>query len=170
MDTSITQSTAAKSMSQQLIPCFGLGVATGFLLWVMFSGTGELQQVAVGLQRYLYFLLPVGLATAAVVCALLWFAGAWSFAASLSYVSCVFYFGFLKVLGWWFVPWVLIVVAVILSFRSRKLVIETRSPLLLLHLMGSMGGLYMTFNLGKFLQPWGFFMETVQSLWLLAVG
>jgi len=170
VDTSVTQKAVTKNMSLQLIPCFGLGSAAGFLLWIIFSGTGELQQVQVGLQRYLFFLLPVGLAAASVVCALLWLAGAWSFAVSLSYVSCVFYFSFLKVLGWDFIPWVLMAVAVIVVFRNRKLVIEAQSSLLLLHAMGSLAGLYMAFNLGKFLQPWEFFMETVQSLWLLVIG
>ena len=170
MDTAITPNSDSKRISRLLVVWLSLGLATGFLLWITLSGLGELEQVAVGLRRYLFFLLPVGLAAAGVICTLLWFTDYWVFVIRLSVVSCVFYLGFLKVLGWAFIPWVLIAVAAIGLFRIRKLAIETRSSLLLLHSMGSLSGLYMAFNLDKFLQPMELFMETVQSLWLLVVG
>jgi len=170
VDTAITPNSDSKRISRLLVVWLSLGLATGFLLWITLSGLGELEQVAVGLRRYLFFLLPVGLAAAGVICTLLWFTDYWVFVIRLSAVSCVFYLGFLKVLGWAFIPWVLIAVAAIGLFRIRKLAIETRSSLLLLHSMGSLSGLYMTFNLNKFLQPMELFMETVQSLWLLVVG
>ena len=170
MDALTTANSDSKRMSRLLVVWLSLGLATGFLLWITLSGLGELEQVAVGLRRYLFFLLPVGLAAAGVICTLLWFTDYWVFVIRLSAVSCVFYLGFLKVLGWAFIPWVLIAVAAIGLFRIRKLAIETRSSLLLLHSMGSLSGLYMTFNLNKFLQPMELFMETVQSLWLLVVG
>jgi len=170
MDALTTANSDSKRMSRLLVVWLSLGLATGFLLWITLSGLGELEQVAVGLRRYLFFLLPVGMAAAGVICTLLWFTDYWVFVIRLSAVSCVFYLGFLKVLGWVFIPWVLIAVAAIGLFRIRKLAIETRSSLLLLHSMGSLSGLYMTFNLNKFLQPMELFMETVQSLWLLVVG
>ncbi len=105
MNTSIMPNSDSKKMSRLLVVWLSLGLATGFLFWITLSGSGELQQVAVGLRRYLFFLLPVGLAAAGVICTLLWFTEYWVFVVRLSAVSCVFYLGFLKVLGWVFIPW-----------------------------------------------------------------
>ncbi|HJP39374.1 MAG TPA: hypothetical protein QF499_09640 [Gammaproteobacteria bacterium] len=152
-----------------VVPWLCCGASIGFLLWVIFSGTGELHSVPVGFRRYMFF-FPVGLAVSGVAGVLLWFAGAWAVTGRLSYLSCVFYFGFLKVLGWTFVPWILLIVASIEFVRTREIQVETRLSLLLLHVMGSLAGLYMAFNMGRFLQPWGSFQEVVRSLWLLVSG
>jgi hypothetical protein len=149
-----------------VIPWLCCGASIGFLLWIIFSSSGELHPAPVGFRRYMFF-FPVGLAVSGVAGALLWFFGAWSVAGRLSYLSCIFYFGFLKVLGWPFVPWILLIVASIEFMRTREVQVVTRWFLLLLHVMGSLAGLYMTFNLGRFLQPWGSFQEVVRSLWLL---
>jgi hypothetical protein len=156
-------------LSWVLIPWLCCGASVGFLLWILLNGPAELQQVSVGLRSYL-LLLPTGLAAAGVVCAVLWFAGIWGIAARLSYSSCIFYFGFAKVLGWAFVPWVLVVAAVIGFSYTKKRSIEIRWSLLLLHAMGTLTGLYMAFHLNGFLRPWGLFMETTRSLWLLLIN
>jgi len=168
MDASIAPGDDWGRVSRLLVPWLCLGASSGFLAWVIFSGPGEMQQVLVGLRRYLLF-VPAGFAAAGAVCVLCWFRGAGGVAARLSYVSCIFYFGFLKVLGWSFVPWALIVVAIIGFSRSNELSIETRWSLLLLHVTGTLAGLYMAFHLNDFLYPWEPFKDVVRSLWLLTI-
>lgn len=146
-----------------------LSAAVCFLLWTILSGPGELQSVPVGLHRYLVF-APVGFATAGAACALLWFSGAWRTAAHFSLASCTVYLGFLKVLAWNFIPWVLIFVAGIGFVRARQSSLETSWSLLLLHVMGTIAGLYMAFHLNEFLYGWKPFEEVIRSLWQLAMN
>lgn|GEM_PF-1316036 len=169
MTAPIAQNADTQRVSRLIVPWFGLGASAGFLLWIILSSPGELQQVPVGLRRYLFF-LSLGLAASGVVCAVLWFRRAWHVAARLNYLSCIFYFGFLKVLGWKFIPWALVAVSVAGFFRHADPSIENRWSLLLLHAMGSLAGLYMAFHLGDFLRPWGAFAQVAGSLWLLIVN
>jgi hypothetical protein len=134
----------------------------------MISGPGEMQQAAVGLPRYLA-VAPYALAGAGVLCALLWFGRTWQISAPGSYASCVVYFGFFKVLGPDFVPWLLTALAVGAYFIVSK-PFRARWTLFLLHAMGTMTGLYMAFHLPDFLAGWEPFKEIVHSLWLLARG
>lgn len=156
-------------LSRVIIPwlCFSASIA--FMIWVVLSEPAKLQNVPIGLGRYIGF-VPAALAASGALTALLWFFAAWRIAERLSYVSCVFYFACLKTLGWSFAPWVCIAVAAIGLFRTKDSALEIRPSLLLLHLMGTMAGLYTAFRVNDFLEGWDPFKDVIRSLWLLTVN
>jgi hypothetical protein len=93
----------------------------------------------------------------------------WESIGLMSYISCLFYLGFLKVLGWDLIPWLLILVGLILmgALLHRKKGLVVRPSLFLFHWMGTMSGLYMAFHMRDFLKGWGPFQDVVKSLWLI---
>jgi len=84
----------------------------------------------------------------------------------VSYVSCLFYLGFGKVFGGDAVPWAMLAVAVVVLLISRRRAIPVAPPLLLLHAMGTMSGLYLFFHLREFWNAEPAFRDVLQALWI----
>ena len=159
---------AATSIATPLAAWLGLGLSAGFLLWVVGSGEHGVAAPAAALGSYARWLL-VGLAVAAVLVAVGTAAGQRAWLARASYASCLFYLGFLAVLDWRPLPWALVAGACALLVALRRSDLTNASvPLVLLHAMGSLGGLYLSFQLRTFLAAWPAFRDVLAALWLAA--
>jgi hypothetical protein len=157
---------AATSLATPLAAWLGLGLSAGFLLWVVGSGEHGLAAPAAALGAYAWWVL-VGLAVAAVLVAVGAAAQQRAWLARASYASCLFYLGFLVVLDWRPLPWVLLAGACLLLVPLRRSDLTNASgPLVLLHAMGSLGALYMSFQLRTFLAAWPAFRDVLAALWL----
>ena len=159
----------AQSLVRLLIGWLCCGLAATFLLWTTLSAPGELQQIPVGLGRYFYF-FPFGMAVGAALVILLWLVAADDYLAGISLNAALIYLGVLKTLGWTPVPWIALGAGVVGFISRRTIRQELRWTMLLLHIMGSLAGIYLAFQLARMLGPWRLFGETIRSLWLLAFG
>jgi hypothetical protein len=158
-----------KVIPRVLVLWFGLGASTGFLLWTLRSDSQEIQRLETGLAFYGSSLL-IGLLVGGISLLLFrWVGAEWESIGLVGYLSSLFYLGFLKVLGWSFIPWLLIVAVFILLrvFLHRKKDLAVGPSLVLFHVMGTVSGLYMAFHLRDFLKGWGPFQDVVKGLWLI---
>jgi hypothetical protein len=138
-----------------LAPGFALALAFSFAAWSVQGTPGLMSRPDLALAAYLGS-LPFGLASAAIATAI---GIAWERArgavATLAEVSIVLYAGFLKVLGWEWLPW-LLVAGVVGCWLLRVRAQPTASPALLatMHVQGLVTGLYLAFHLEDFLAGW----------------
>lgn len=145
----------------------GLGASVGFLAWVLGFGLGGPGAPEAVLDSYGRSLLT-GLAVSGVVVAVGAALGQSAWLARASYASCLLYAGFLATLGWRPWPWLLLAAAAaLLAPLRRRDFTHAAQPLLLLHAMGSLGGLYAAFQLKTFLTGWPMFRNVLSALWLL---
>lgn len=148
----------------------GIGAAAAFFAWALELGSGAAPAVDVTLPTYGWALL-LGLAASGVVVALGSALGQVTWLARASYASCILYAGFLTTLGWSWLPWLLIVAAIVMVVALRRRdVSHAAAELLLLHAMGTLGALYASFQLHAYLAAWPAFREVASSLWLVLVS
>ncbi len=165
----VTRKSRTEDWAGFFVYWLALSGATGFFLWLVNGSPAELREIQAGLARYAFFLLP-GAAIAGTVTLTMRALGARRLLAILCYSSCMVYFGFLKVLGWNLMPWVMVALIAPAFVRLRKTEASAGSTLLLLQCMGTMAGLYMSFHLQDFLGAWEPFKEVVAGLWLMITG
>lgn len=147
----------------------GLALSIGFLLWLVAGGVNPARP-EIALASYARWLLAGSMAGAVLTAAIPVSARA-AWLARISYASSVFYLGFLAVLGWPALPWVLFAAAcALLAALRRSDLANAGTPLLLFHVMCSLGALYMTFQLGKFLAAWPAFLDVLKGLWLVVAS
>lgn len=152
-----------------LISWLGLGAATAFFLWVITSSPAEMRQLDAGLSRYGFFVL-LGMAMSGMAAVIMRLNGVQHELTVVSHASCVVYFSFLKVLGWNFIPWLLVTLTIPLFLYLRKSASKAGSSALLLQSMGTLSGLYMSLHLHDFISGWVPFQEVVAGMWLLITG
>ena len=140
-----------------------------FAFWSIGSPVGLLQDPGNGIARYLYG-LQLSLVAGAILVAVLRFAGLQRFLSRLALYGTLIYFGAAKTLGWYFAPWLAIGAALFGMFIHRGGDPEIRGSLLLLHVMGSLSGLYFVVQAGGLLGSYAQFGEVLRSLWLLVFG
>ncbi len=154
---------------RNLILWISLSASTGFLFWILRGDPQEIQKLETGLPLYGSSLL-IGLLVGGILLVLLRLVRVeWESIGMVSYISSLFYLGFLKVLGWRLIPWLLIVAMLIMVRISlpRRKVLAVYPSLVLFHAMGTVSGLYMAFHLWDFLKGWVPFQDVVRSLWLV---
>jgi hypothetical protein len=86
---------------------------------------------------------------------------------SLLQASCLLYFAFLKFAGLPLIPWIIGALVIAAFLLNRKSPEEGGSSVLLLHSMGTISGLYMSFHLHEFQSGWSPFTDVVASIWLV---
>jgi hypothetical protein len=162
-----TSGNSSAVIRSALAAWLGLGACVGFLAWVLGFGLDGPGAPQAALESYGRSLLT-GLAVSGVAVALGAALGQGAWLARASYASCLFYAGFLATLGWRLWPWLLLAAAAALlaSLRRRDFTHATQ-PLLLLHAMGSLGGLYAALQLRTFITAWPMFRNVLSALWLL---
>ena len=141
-----------------------LAAAMTFLIWVVNSNAEQMSDVRGGLNRYTDS-LPLGASIAVAIFGITYLFGAQQKITLLLQTSCLLYLGFLKFVGLPVAPWVLGALAIAAIFLYRKDAREDRSSMLLLHSMGTVTGLYMSFHLQEFLSGWGPFTDVLASIW-----
>jgi hypothetical protein len=144
-----------------------------FFIWVL---NGDLQQTAdvrIGLARYTAY-IPLGASIGGATAVALYLLGARRELAWLTQASCLLYLAFLKFAGIPFVPWMLgmltTVVTMVAIYSHRKEQEKKGSSVFLLHVMGSIAGLYLSFHMQEFLSGWEPFKSVATSIWALAAG
>jgi hypothetical protein len=80
------------------------------------------------------------------------------------------YFAFLKFAGLPLIPWIIGLLAMAAFLLNRRKLEDGGSSMLLLHLMGTISGLYMSFHLHEFLSGWDPFTDVVASIWLVLIA
>jgi hypothetical protein len=148
---------------------FCLSSAGAFAAWTLGSSPADLRQLEIGLPRYLVYLLAGGVIGGVLGTVLRRRASAARFTGPLLCASCLLYAGFLKTLGWPSVPWwLLAAVSVLTLARPARLQLPPHwGSLALLHSMGTMTGLYLSFHLTEFTAAWGAFRQVAGALWRL---
>lgn len=165
----VIKSSRTQKWSAAVSGWLGLSAPMAFFIWTLSSGPAELQLLKIGWPRYLLSLMA-GLIVSGILVLLIRPTSAKHQTALLGYAACLGYFGFLKVLGWSLLPWLLmiaIIPAYVYLHRSR---VTVGSSVLILHVMGTMTGLYMAFHLQEFLAAWEPFKDVVASMWLMITG
>ena len=84
--------------------------------------------------------------------------------------SALVYLSAAKTLGWYFAPWLAIGAALVATFVRRGENPALRGSLLLLHLMGSLSGLYFVYQAGGLIGSYAEFGAVLRDLWLLVFG
>ncbi len=144
----------------------GLGAATGYLVWALRIPTAP-ESIDTALSVYGWSLIAGLIASGIVVLVLRLAAGASIGSLGLvSYVSCLFYLGFGKVFGGDAVPWAVVAAALVVLLVRRRSSVPVKPPLLLLHAMGTMSGLYLFFHLREFWSAEPAFRDVLQALWI----
>jgi hypothetical protein len=145
----------------------GLGASAAFLAWILGWGPDGPGAPEAALGSYGRSLLA-GLVVSGVVAALGTALGQAAWLARAGYASCLLYAAFPATLGWRSWPWLLLAAAAALlaSLRRRDFT-HAAQPLLLVHAMGSLGGLYACFQLRTFLAAWPTFRDVLSGLWLV---
>jgi hypothetical protein len=143
-----------------------LAAAMTFFLWAINSNAEQMLDLRGGLSRYSSY-IPLGASIGGAICGVMYLFGAQRDMASLLQASCLLYLAFLKFSGLPAIPWISGMLAVLAFFLYRKKSDDGESSLLLLHSMGSITGLYMSFHLHEFLSGWGPFTDVVASIWLV---
>ena len=146
-----------------------LGAAITFFLWAINSHTEQMVDLRGGLFRYQSY-IPLGASIGGAICGMMYLFGArWSM-TSLLQASCLLYFAFLKFAGLPIIPWIIGLLAMAAFLLNRGKLEDGGSSVLLLHLMGTISGLYMSFHLHEFLSGWDPFTDVVASIWLVLIA
>jgi hypothetical protein len=158
--------TRARQILSFMVRLICLAAAMTFLIWVVNSSADQMPDVPGGLNRYTN-LLPLGASIGVVIFGIMYLFGAQDKITLLLQTSCLLYWGFLKFAGLPVAPWVLGALVIAAIFRYRTPPREDGSSMLLLHSMGTITGLYMSFHLHEFLSGWGPFTDVLASIWLV---
>jgi len=144
----------------------GLGLASGFFLWTLGVGAGGPGAPETVLWPYAGS-VSVGLGVGGVLAALVRAAAGTAWLARAGYASSLLYLGSLVTL-WQPLAWAALAGAcsVLVPLR-RSDCTNANAPLLLLHAMGSLSGLYVCFQLRTYLATWPAFRDVLAGLWLL---
>jgi hypothetical protein len=158
---------ATVALTPVLATWLGLGASIGFYVWILGIGRAGPGTPEVALGSYGRSLLP-GLAASAALVGLGFALGQAAWLARASYASCLLYCACLATLGPPPLRWAALAAAcALLAALRRSALTNASSALLLLHAMGSLSGLYLTFQLRTFLAAWPAFREVLGALWLL---
>lgn len=144
----------------------GLGAAIGFLVWVLQASVApDALTLDAALPSYGWSLATGLVASAVVVLVLrLTFASIGTLGL-VSYVSCLFYLAAGKIVGGDAVPWALAGLALVVILVRRNHSVAAEPPLLLLHAMGTVSGLYVFFHLPALVAAVPAFRAGLLALW-----
>jgi hypothetical protein len=146
-----------------------LAAAITFFLWAINSNPEQMIELRGGLFRYISY-FPLGALIGGTICGMMYLFGARQDMTSLLQASCLLYFAFLKFAGLPIIPWIIGLLAMAAFFLNRRKLEDGGSSVLLLHLMGTISGLYMSFHLHEFLSGWDPFTDVVASIWLVLIA
>jgi len=142
-----------------------LGLPIGFFLGVLQANTAETS--VAHLMRNFYFSFPLGL----FIGAMLWVVIQWvrkgqSLLDAVLLGSSFIYLGFMKTLGWEWIPWVFFALCLVAVFLGWYLGVRPwrSETVLLFHVMGYGSSLYLFLHLKKYLSGWDTTFETVGLL------
>jgi NADH:ubiquinone oxidoreductase subunit 6 (subunit J) len=156
-------------LKKGLIAWVTLGLSLTYFVWVERFDSQTFQTVETGVRIYGDTLFPCFVGAAVILGILLILKMKWASIGWICYISLLFYFGFLKSLNGGWVSFILVVgfAGLIYVVLRKKNHFEVHSSLVLIHVMGTMSGLYMSFHIKDFLNGWIPFQEVIQGLWLL---
>jgi hypothetical protein len=158
--------TPTKNILWFLTTLLCLSAAMTFFVWAISSSAEQMTDIRDGLYRYTGF-IPLGAAIGGAILGMTYLSGSRRDMASLLQASCLLYFAFLKFAGLPLIPWIIGALVIAAFLLNRKSPEEGGSSGLLLHSMGTISGLYMSFHLHEFQSGWGPFTDVVASIWLV---
>ena len=146
-----------------------LGFPFTFLIWVERFHSQSFQTVEVGVQLYLSSLVFGWVLAGLFLGILRVFKSRWWSLGWVGYGSVLFYIGFLKTLNVEWVPWLGVAGWVVFTLYGvyGKKHLAAQPSLVVIHAIGTLSGLYMTFHLTEFLKGWEPFLDVVQGLWMV---
>ena len=157
------------AMPAMLVSWLGLGAATGFFTWIVRTAPDGPGPPETALAGYAGSLL-IGLVASAPLFALTWVLRISQWFARISYASCLLYLSVLATPDGLMLAWAFPVVACsLLGLLRHSRIAEARVALVLVHAMGTLSGLYLSFQLPSFIASWPAFREVLAALWLLLV-
>jgi hypothetical protein len=150
-----------------LVAALGLGSSLGFFLWLVAGGAAGVGEIEPALRSYSGWLLA-GLAIGGLLAGATAALAGPAWLARAGYASCLLYAGCFAGGAGRYLPWGLLVAAgAALAALRRTHCAGALRAILLLHAMGTLGGLYMRFQLPVFLAAWPAFREVLAGLRLL---
>jgi len=140
-----------------------LGLAFGFFLGVLQADPFEENLSAV--MHFFYLSLPIGVLVGLVLGGALEKMGGETHPLdALLLASYFLYLGFLKTLGWGFIPWVAVGFALVAGILSWFLGIRAWKGkiILLFHVMGYMSALYLFLHLKRYFEGWDITLANIR--------